>query len=185
MWLSSGTNCMSEGAARGEMNSVSNWGRRLKKKYSVDLADHMAECEANYARVMQLLPNLVTADDWEFGLAVPGSSPVRLRITITERCKYTTMLEIEQHDCAGSALPGNLSSTPCFSLRVYHDARMAEVVGFNSHRQIRPRYDYPNDKMYHRDEKAQLNRFLGEWLSHCLKYGHALDNPLARSVSRV
>jgi uncharacterized protein YqiB (DUF1249 family) len=29
--------------------------------------------------------------------------------------------------------------------------------------------------MYHQDEKAQWNRFLGEWLSHCLKYGYHLE----------
>lgn len=157
----------------------------LKKKYSVDLADHMAECEANYARVTQLLPDLEASSEWQFGIHPPGSAPTRLRISVSERCKYTTMLEIEQ--CTGSSpeLPDALSVATSFSLRIYHDARMAEVIGFNRHRRIQPRYEYPNDNMYHRDEKVQLNRFLGEWLSYCLRYGHALENPLTADCSRV
>jgi uncharacterized protein YqiB (DUF1249 family) len=43
---------------------------------------------------------------------------------------------------------------------------------------VKPRYQYPNASMYQRDEKAQQNRYLGEWLSLCLSHGHSLDNPL-------
>lgn len=153
----------------------------MKKKYSPDLAAHMAECEANYARIMQLLPDLETTNIREFGVEMPGAAPTRLRIRVTERCKYTTMLDVEQRPNG----TGALVEGACFALRIYHDAQMAEVVGFNNHRRIQPRYDYPNDNMYQRDEKVQLNRFLGEWLSHCLKYGHALENPMAVVYSRV
>ena len=153
-------------------------GEALKKKYSIDLAGQMAECEANYARIMQLLPDMDSKDSREFGVKMPGNLPARLQIVVTERCPYTTMLDVYQEGVTGSAvLPGRKSDTPLFSLRIYHDARMAEVIAYSCHRQIRPRYDYPNDKMYQRDEKAQLNAFLGEWLSHCLQYGHALDDP--------
>lgn len=157
----------------------------MKEKYSTDLASQMAECEANYARIMQLLPDMQTIDCREFGVEMPGNSPARLSFTVTERCKYTTMLDIEQKVSYISTLSGSLDDIASFSLRIYHDARMAEVVACNRHRPIRPRYDYPNDKMYHRDEKAQLNQFLGEWLSHCLKFGHALENPVAEMYSRV
>jgi uncharacterized protein YqiB (DUF1249 family) len=40
---------------------------------------------------------------------------------------------------------------------------------------LRPRYEYPNQSMYHSDEKYQLNCFLGEWLNLCLEHGHSLD----------
>jgi len=39
------------------------------------------------------------------------------------------------------------------------------------HRCIRIRIDAA---MHQPDEKAQLNLFLGEWLSHCLACGHEL-----------
>lgn len=157
----------------------------MKRKYSVDLAGQMAECEANYARIMQLLPDLEASDSREFGVERPGAMPLRLRIVVTERCKYTTMLDIEQVEPQQPAIPGAPVEAATFSLRIYHDARMAEVIAFNRHRTLRPRYDYPNEKMYHRDEKMQLNRFLGEWLSHCLKYGQALEDPADVVYSRV
>jgi len=34
-----------------------------------------------------------------------------------------------------------------------------------------PRYTYPNDNMYQEDEKLQQNRFLSDWLEHCLQNG--------------
>ena len=156
----------------------------MKQRYSIDLAAQMAECEANYARIMQLLPDMENIDSREFGVEMPGLSSSRLHIEVTERCKYTTMLDVRQRALPpGRQLPGGVTEAPWFSLRIYHDARMAEVVAFNRHRRIRPRYDYPNDGMYQRDEKAQLNKFLGEWLSHCLKYGHVLDDPAKRAFS--
>jgi uncharacterized protein YqiB (DUF1249 family) len=52
---------------------------------------------------------------------------------------------------------------------------MAEVVSWNGHWNTRSRYPYPNRKMYQRDEKFQLNRFLGEWLAQCLSHGRVVD----------
>ncbi len=56
-------------------------------------------------------------------------------------------------------------------VRAYHDAHMLEVGAFQSHRRIAARYDYPNDRMHQQDEKSQQNRFLAEWLEHCLQNG--------------
>lgn len=147
----------------------------MQKRYSIDLAGQMAECEANYARIMQLLPDMATIDQRDFGVLLAGGSAVQFRIAVTERCKYTTMIDINQQSSA-SAWPQEWAKAPFFSLRVYHDARMAEVVAYDRHQRLRPKYDYPNDNMYQRDEKAQLNTFLGEWLSHCLQHGHSLDD---------
>lgn len=56
---------------------------------------------------------------------------------------------------------------PHLEVQVYHDARMAEVVSAEHTRRLRSIYPYPNEAMHQPDEKAQLNLFLGEWLSHC------------------
>ncbi len=154
----------------------------LNRKYSIDLAGQMAECEANYARIMQLLPDMARADQRSFGLELADSQAARFQVVVKERCKYTTMIDIYQLSSSGHNDWPWLQfedSTPYFSLRVYHDARMAEVIAYNHHQRLRPSYDYPNDNMYHRDEKAQLNTFLGEWLSYCLEHGYALNNPIA------
>jgi uncharacterized protein YqiB (DUF1249 family) len=50
---------------------------------------------------------------------------------------------------------------------------MLEVGVFQSHRRIAARYAYPNTRMYQQDEKSQQNRFLAEWLEHCLHNGRA------------
>lgn len=142
----------------------------VKPKYSTDLAGQMAETEANYARLMKLLPSFDSADSREFAVELPGQQSVHFLLTITERCRYTTMLEFCQQQA-----PYEWAPAPRFSLRVYHDARMAEVVAFRQHRRLMQRYQYPNDNMFQRDEKAQLNKLLGEWLTHCLTYGHAIE----------
>lgn len=146
----------------------------IKNNYTIDLAGHMAECEANYARIMQLLPDMATIDRRLFGVELSGGQPVQIRIDITERCKYTTMLAISQLPSDHSKRPW--STAAGFSLRVYHDAQMAEVVCYDARRALHASYEYPNETMFQRDEKAQLNIFLGEWLSHCLKYGYVLDD---------
>ena len=63
-------------------------------------------------------------------------------------------------------------------VRAYHDASMLEVGMFQSHRKVAVRYQYPNKNMYQQDEKSQQNRFLADWLEHCLQNGHA-SQPLA------
>jgi hypothetical protein len=57
------------------------------------------------------------------------------------------------------------------SIRLYHDARLAEVLTTQDIRQVKPRYDYPNIQMHQQDEKQQTNQFLNEWLHLCLRLG--------------
>ncbi|MFT5690808.1 MAG: hypothetical protein ACI92E_000131 [Oceanicoccus sp.] len=164
-----------------------------KKQYSIDLAGLMAECEANYLRIMKLLPDMSQINIREFGVELAGSAPIQFRLEIKECCKYTTMVDISQRpllsplneddpDPLDSAESGSPRATfdswikpPTFSLRIYHDAKMAEVISFDNHEQLQVKYDYPNTQMYQSNEKSQLNMFLGEWLSHCLLYGHVLE----------
>jgi uncharacterized protein YqiB (DUF1249 family) len=140
-----------------------------KRRYQLDFAAGQAECEANYLRLLRLLREF-DADHHAFGLGVEG----QMVIAITERCPYTTTLDISQ-----SALPLT-ALAPRLTVRVYHDARLAEVIAFANRRRIQPRYEYPNPAMYQPDEKAQWNRFLGEWLSHCLQHGRYLDRSLSQ-----
>lgn len=137
---------------------------RKKRRYRVDLAAGQAECAANYLRLARLLPGF-DADRHVFGVGAYA----QMNIEITERSPYTTTLDISQSVHPLTTL------APCMTVRVYHDAQLAEVVAFANRRRVRPVYDYPNPAMYQPDEKAQWNRFLSEWLSHCLQHGHTLD----------
>lgn len=76
-----------------------------KKKYSIDLAGLMAECEANYMRIMKLLPEMSTVDIREFAVELAGGAPIQFRMEIKERCKYTTMIDISQQPLKIPACP--------------------------------------------------------------------------------
>jgi len=143
--------------------------RKLTKKpFKLDLKALHAICDANYVRVLRLFPEYETCNTREL---VVGGAFVRLEVI--ERCRYTTIFRLLQ-DQAESRWLGRLR----IEVRAYHDAGMLEVGMFQSHRRIAARYEYPNDSMFQQDEKYQQNRFLADWLEHCLNNGRsALDLP--------
>jgi uncharacterized protein YqiB (DUF1249 family) len=144
--------------------------RRTRERYRVDLLELQAACEANYLRLMRLLPEMRNRPDTRRIAMSQGDRLLGvLVLTVTESCPYTTTVQISQQDCL-PWLP-----VPQMDVRVYHDARMAEVIGAENARRFRGIYSYPNAQMHQPDEKNQLNLFLGEWLGHCLACGHELE----------
>jgi uncharacterized protein YqiB (DUF1249 family) len=141
----------------------SNLQQAKKRRFKLDLAELHAVCEANYARLMRLFPDYEQCNSREFLV-----SAARVRLDVVERCPYTTIFRINQQHAEARWL-GKL----CVEVRAYHDAGMLEVGMFQSHRQVAARYQYPNNKMFQQDEKSQQNRFLAEWLEHCLLNGRA------------
>ena len=139
-----------------------------KRRYRVDLAAEQAECETNFWRLSRLLHDY-TGDLYSFDIGANFCMHIR----VLERCPYTTTLEILQAPTAIVAL------APRLTVRVYHDARLAEVIAFAPWRRPLPRYDYPNPAMHQPNEKTQWNHFLGEWLSHCLQHGCPRDRFLS------
>ncbi len=175
-----------------------------KSSYSIDLIKQMAECDANYIRLLKLVPHLQAYRDNSFaemallknstgdkeifdriknsaepeklleGLLVEFciadqisyGAKVTVEIEIVEAFKYTTTLEIRQKPVLKKWM-----TNPSMLVRVYHDANTAEVISYQGHKNLQARYEQPNAKMYHSDEKMQVNMFLGEWLTHSLKVG--------------
>jgi uncharacterized protein YqiB (DUF1249 family) len=141
----------------------------LRERYRVDLAGLQAACEANYARLMRLLPDMrTTQSSRRIGMTQGDQMLGVLVLDVLLACPYTTTLRVRQEH----SLPW--LPVPHLEVQVYHDARMAEVVSAEHARRLRSIYPYPNEAMHQPDEKAQLNLFLGEWLSHCLACGHEL-----------
>ena len=137
------------------------------KRYRIDLPAHIAECDANYLRLMKLFPALREEDVSVFGVMI-GEHPHRVELKVLERSPYTTLIELEQ-------LPRTpWNARPRMVVRLYHDARSAEVVECHGSRHFRAVYDYPNEHMHQPDEKVQVNRFLTEFLSMCLHHGVAV-----------
>ena len=124
----------------------------LRERYRVDLVELQAACEANYARLMQLIPSMreavgvqrrVALSQGELHLGV-------LALHVLETCPYTSTIEVRQEH----SLPW--LPVPRMEVRVYHDARMAEVVGAQRARRFRGVYPYPNEAMHQPDEKKLL-----------------------------
>ncbi len=138
--------------------------------YNIDLTGHMAECDANYVRLLKLMPDLMDLDERVLHLHV-ADKEISLRFRVLERSPYTTLVQLIQHN-GFEGLHFDLPS-PQMTVRIYHDARSAEVVEYQNEERFRPVYAYPNRHMRQRDEKVQINRFLSEYLSVCLSHGAA------------
>jgi uncharacterized protein YqiB (DUF1249 family) len=114
--------------------------------------------EQNYMRLRNIVPDLKVAD--EMVSVMPGHQD--LYLSITERCRYTTMLRMTyQFENSGELL-----FEPDLHLKVYHDASVIEVQQFTSRSQ---------GPMYLADlieQKWRMNRFLYKWLGYCLHQGH-------------
>ena len=180
-----------------------------RSKYSIDLKKHMAACDANYIRLLKLVPQLEVyrnqilktslGRDGEFdktrnyielnkvdikkpldGLkkefciadALDTGEAVTVELTVLENFKYTNTLRIIQKPELTEWV-----KNPAMLVRIYHDASTAEVISSQGHNNFKARYPRINPMMYHSDEKKQINFFLGEWLSLCLKVGRSAELP--------
>ena len=144
--------------------------------YVPDLIADMAECDANYIRLRQLFPDMGEKSDLKFGIRTTTREGAMVVIRITERCPFTTMLTVN----VTSQNEELFVKWPNLDVRIYHDVRSAEVIRFDQHRNFRFRYPTPNDNMFQPDEKSQINKFLGELLTHCIEHGYSLE-PVAFS----
>jgi len=137
------------------------------KKYKPQLATLMNLCDVNYMLLIKLL-----ADKEEVGQARKFfiSDFLSYVVTVTEVTRYTTLITMSQDTIEMGKELSQLFQ-PKMVIRLYHDARMAEVITSQNIRQVKPRYDYPNSKMHLPDEKQQINMFLKEWLQLCHELG--------------
>lgn len=133
----------------------------MNRPYHVDLADLMRTYEMNYAKLNALIPHQPSVGD----VRCYQVQKMSYQLRVVEVTKYTTLVEICQSDETG------VFPLPSMSVRLYHDARVAEVTSCEHLSRFQARYDYPNTKMVQKDEKVQINRFLGDWLTFCLKHG--------------
>jgi uncharacterized protein YqiB (DUF1249 family) len=205
----------------------------MRRRYRVDLAGHMAECDANYARLLKLAPDTSRhGAERRFVLPRPQGGYMTVRLAVIEVQRYTSTLRIEFHvpqttgaadrddsrdaatavagaraeqareasngarnrarelaevlraaaaewpaDASESAADGtarDLLAPPPMVVRLYHDARSAEILDLEGRGQLDGLYAYPNRNMHQPDEKAQQNRFLAEFLGISLELGVAV-----------
>ncbi|GAA5130218.1 DUF1249 domain-containing protein [Thalassotalea piscium] len=137
--------------------------------YRPNLPNLMSLCEINYMMLLRLLADKELAGE-ERNFII--SDFVSYRIKVNEVTPYTSLITMTQNcNALVNTLKGFLK--PKMVIRLYHDARMAEVISNQDISQVKPRYDYPNSKMHLPDEKQQINLFLKEWLQLSLQLGQS------------
>lgn len=149
------------------------------KSYTIDLSELMAVCDANYIRLLKLLDNTRTLNRRLIALPHLGrhgmEEQIAVCVEVMEDFKYTSTIRVSQRFLNKQTNFGGEGAVPYaapeMTVRVYHDAKTAEVVSYRNHRNFKAIYPVPNQFMYQSDEKEQLNLFLAEWLNLCLAEG--------------
>jgi len=145
------------------------------RRQKQNIARLHGECELNYLRLKKLLPSAVQAQgllqinfSFEADNCKDGASTESaMRLQIVEETRYTSLVIIGAIGARPEWLPGIE-----VKVRLYHDAKMAEVIEWCSDRTI-PWELVEKSGMQSRDEKWQWNRFLSDLLSHSLSHGMA------------
>jgi len=136
----------------------------------------MSLYEANYRRLAMLIKPLSPAPDYGHS-RVEGD--MDLHLECLERCRYTTTLRLTYwFEQESQHLPD-----PDVIVRVYHDARMAEVTScceFHHHRLLRPWITPGGEEIRQRWARNQM---FHKWLEFCLERGHALGGQAQEVVT--
>ncbi|MFT4746162.1 MAG: hypothetical protein ACI8XG_000232 [Congregibacter sp.] len=145
--------------------------KEIGRKYVPKLANMHQVCEINYGRLLRLLPDCDT-EDLQYQFKV--NACLLYTIKIIECSRYTSTLEMSQKNQMGYEF-----LRPVVQVRLYHDAKMAEVISAQNIGSLKPSYQYPNTKMYQKNEKEMVNLFLAEWLQFCLTQSSQLHSSKA------
>jgi uncharacterized protein YqiB (DUF1249 family) len=132
----------------------------MGNRYIPDLPRMMAFGEQNYALLMLLLQNEATSTSIYFECGG------EMNITVEQSAPYTWFLKIESH-----SLHAKLAGFLSLYVRLYLDARIAEVYGSRDNKRLKPIFTLPNKTMAQVDEKEQLNFLLNELLMHARQKG--------------
>ncbi len=138
----------------------------------------MAIQEEIYRQLHLLLPDSISHYD-VLESRVTGSPPLILHLL--ERHPYTTFLRLT-YAFTGS---GNARFSPNAHIRLYHDAKLAEVTSFSSQQGIR-RFASPFIPARNIMLRAwRQNRVLEKWLDYVLHQGHHTETMRPVSESRA
>lgn len=117
--------------------------------------------ERNYSTLIEMLCNSQVLEQGKVEIKLAGT---RIAFTLLERSRYTLLVEIQQ---AFTGDHPHLLRDIHFTVRLYLDAKLAEVVSYQGMQPQQPRYPFPNQWMFNPDEKRQTNLVLYDWLSNC------------------
>lgn len=133
--------------------------------------------EANFERLAWLVPGLGLVPELIRGtLLSHGADGMTLQLSILEHSKYTTTVALTHHLRMDAPHHLRLNSTmivdPFMKIRVYHDAKVAEVLSYQCHSQFQIFHPDATLNVQNLREKCRINRFLSEWLDYCIARGY-------------
>jgi uncharacterized protein YqiB (DUF1249 family) len=126
--------------------------------------------ERNYIGIRRLAPSLPPPRTQRVSRVSGG---LNLYLEVLDRFRYTTELSLTYHFHKGFGCVAE----PDLRVRVYHDARLAEVVAAQLRRC--PAFRQSDDFWQQTPLRARwhVNRFLYKWLNYCLHQGHRFADP--------
>ena len=131
--------------------------------------------ESNFIRLRKLIPDL---DKLDTSVISRSAGHLDLYLNIVERSRYTSTLYLSY---CFDTLHG-LTMEPNLKIRVYHDARLAEVMAGHLRHGRLILDNLPADALR---EKWRLNRFLNKWLGYCLRQGHSFSPFIMQSREQL
>ena len=139
-----------------------------KEKYSKLKSFHFV-CEKNYLLFSQILPNLNQESIFLFGLPMENSKLNEVSISLNKISKFTSDIKV----CFSAELSKEIE----IDVRLYHEAKMCEVIRFQGYHQSLISI-LPSQKKFGftKDEKYQWNSFLNKFLTVCKESGRSLEN---------
>jgi len=118
----------------------------------------MVMYEENYQALVRLVP------DMGVDTAILSSSRdlPDLHMNVVERGKYTLTIAF-LHVLEDNKIVPDMY----LKVKVYNDARVAEVLTYQNKTGFARIYTYPNKKLRYPIEKRRVNQFFSEWLAFC------------------
>ncbi len=151
---------------------VETVGQRIRLVRPRSFAGLMTLYESNHARLKQLLGDLHRVPE----MAVSASArDLPLYLTVEERCRYTTVMQLTYWFEDGSAR----SADPDLRLRIYHDARLAEAVSCADHPRHSALQAVWRPARSEMEQRWTLNILLNKWLEFCLDNRHVFPHRAA------
>ncbi len=135
-----------------------------------DFVSLMTLYESNYVRLRNLAP-VLRAMEGAHTSAVTGDCPLLLRIE--ERGPYTTTLTLTY---MFETVAGQIAD-PDLQVRVYHDARMAEVLSCARWHRHEVLASIKSELYCQLGERWLRNIMLNKWLDYCVERGHCFVLP--------
>ena len=127
--------------------------------------------EQNYQFFVRFFSELCDGSKAELRFSDEGH---HLSITVLEQAPYTQTIRC--HYMLGKS--SHWLEDMRMVVRLYHDARLAEVLHYQESEKLKSDYASSNPELRHKDEKKQANRLLWEWFNRLVKRRTRADGVL-------